>query len=75
MLRYVQLMTMYSSKKWICVKERDILARAEQVALAQDWVNATIRKEDRGASGCRVQEEAGQKSKNNKYLNQKTRQK
>ena len=45
------------------------------MALAQEWVNATIRKEARGASGCRVQEEAGQKSKNKKYLNQKTRQK
>ena len=45
------------------------------MALAQEWENATRRKEAREASGSRVQEEAGQKAKNKKYLNQKTRQK
>ena len=45
------------------------------MALAQEWENATRRKEAREASGSRVQEEVGQKTKNKKYLNQKTRQK
>merc|ERR1719312_2207319 len=64
-----------NQKSRVDTREREYLARAEQAALAQEWENATRRKEAREASGSRVQEEAGQKSKNKKYLNQKTRQK
>jgi len=63
-----------NQKSRVDAQERDYLARAEQAALSQEWENATRRKEARGASASRVQEEAGHKSKNKKYLSQKTRQ-
>merc|ERR1711909_48776 len=63
-----------NQKSRVDVQEREYLARAEQAALSQEWVNATRRNETRGASVNRVQEEVGHKSKNKKYLSQKTRQ-
>jgi len=63
-----------NQKSRVDAQEREYLARAEQVALSQEWENATKRKEARGASASRAQEEAGAKSKNKKYLSQKTRQ-
>merc|ERR1719369_452701 len=63
-----------NQKSRVDVQEREYLARAEQAALSQEWENATRRKEASGASVNRVQEEVGHKSKNKKYLSQKTRQ-